>query len=601
MKKLAALILLLAFPALAQIAYVNTTQLTTNTAVHYFIQTLPGQYTNELVTALETNVIKGETLPVGFGKVNANFLWLSSAIRTNGAAANGYIPYKTNNATGYYWAAPPSGGGGSATNAVLIYNGGATNLTVTNQFTLISGPFLKYASVTLSNECTYYDSGLGYLTNCAGKVLWAEPYDGANGYFGDSTSGLTNTGWMTNTVVVTNTVGTNTVVVTNTVGTLTNSITTNNVFPLNYLSSQVNYINVTNGPGSGWYYPIDALHYIFAQSSYTGVSTNTYTASLIFSSCSLAGANQGYTSNSTTLWTGITDSSYSFNYVGAPNFRWFVYHGADHNVQSKAGSAGTPPITASWDGGSASGGVTTLGLATNYTTNVLVYFTCYVTNAWRFYSSTNPVTFSSPAQTYTGTGIGERFYVTNITISPVTNYSSTNVAATYAANSNQLVTFYGWNATQTGYPITNYIPGGTGYSNVTYWTNVTITVTTGGGSGGGSGGRACARYITATVGGVCKNLKDGWKMVETAGLYNAQTGYTSSYLNISTNGTATWVLFNKTVSTYLWNDPQWETNMPSAACVSCQQASATLPASYGMFSTGGGSIGGITVVIPPSN
>lgn len=561
MKITTTILLLATFTACGQLQQINTSNRQTNVVTSTRLMTAPGFFTNLPVTLTETNIVIGDTLATSFGKVNNGWLWLGIVVRATNAS-NGYIPYYTNSSPFYFWSAPPTGGGGTS-NAIPIYSGGGTNLTVTNRFNLVSTvPNIGIGTLTISNYGVFTAVGNGYYTNTNGVAITIIGTGAGPGVGGNPTSPP----WGTNT------------------------ITTNNTYPWNGYASQVNLIQVTNGVGTGWYYPLDPLHYIFVSQTNKPGSTNVYTSSVIFSGSSRAGANQGYISNSTTLWTGVTDSSYTMNYNGNPLFRWIIYQGADHNIQSKAASAGTPP-TGFWDGGTAGGGRADLGLSTNYTTNATVYWTYYSTNAWRFFSSTNPVTFVSPAQTIYATNPTAIFYVTNCAINPVTNSSPTNSSTAYPNNYGTNVIFYGWYQGTNGYYWSGYIPGTSNIMVIT-WTNPPIITLP---PPPIVSSPPCASYISATVGGVCKTLTDGMRMIDECASLNNATGIALSHLDLAADGTATWVLFDRVVDVIPWNDSRWTLDAPADACVSCQQNSPPLPCSFGGGSTSGS--GGVG--IPP--
>jgi hypothetical protein len=140
-------ILLLATKMRAGLTFqvVDTSTLTTNSLTNTltaFVMTNANVYSNSVLVitnavvsgpaqSVKTNNIqKGDSLPGAFAKINGNFALLTSVVKTNGATANGQIPYKTNDATGYYWAAP-SGGTGSGLTAAqsnLLYSAINTNL-----------------------------------------------------------------------------------------------------------------------------------------------------------------------------------------------------------------------------------------------------------------------------------------------------------------------------------------------------------------------------------------------------------------------------------------------------------------------------------------
>src|SRR5208282_4654082 len=104
--------------ARAQILYVDLYTVSTNYSTNYGSITIPGSpYTNAPFSLLYQYNI-GDPLETAFNKINLDLAFLWNWDNTN------------NFGTG--------GGGGTATNAIPIYNGGGTNLTVTNSLNIIS-------------------------------------------------------------------------------------------------------------------------------------------------------------------------------------------------------------------------------------------------------------------------------------------------------------------------------------------------------------------------------------------------------------------------------------------------------------------------------
>ena len=221
---LALLLVLAAFVAPAQFTNIDTSTVHVGTNTTTGTISIAAISTNAAYSTLKTNAVTvGDTLAQTQAKINANFAWLANWFATNpppmnatnyylngvvdglltdnnfsvaGAAAilaivgeygaitnivltNMPPPFVTNNLL--FWPTNSTGGGGTASNAIPIYNGGGTNLTVTNTFTLTSTtPYYTIAMVNPTNLppvtpndtnlCPYFptDSSLARMTNTCG-------------------------------------------------------------------------------------------------------------------------------------------------------------------------------------------------------------------------------------------------------------------------------------------------------------------------------------------------------------------------------------------------------------------------------------------------
>ena len=468
-----------------------TTRVTNTASSTGSVISIPGLVTNAAFTTVKSNnVIIGDTLSAAFAKVNFNFSNLPA-------------------------------GGGSATNAVPIFNGGATNLTVTNAFKLTSTtPYYSIASYTITNlppdtsggatsnlNGTYYPApalGSGVLTNSDGYVM---------------TIGTTGT----------------------------------------KQAGTVQSISVTNGLGVGTYNMVGTTPLIFTNSTiYSGYSTNiSYDSNATYvtvTGAGLSAANQIYQASGA-AYTGLTDSTYSLNFNSSP-LRWEIRKSATIYYQM---TSYTPnPYGATWADfsfnapapNSNSGMPVTNAIYSN--TN---FFTLYSTNAWRFYSSTN-VSFSSTVASVTG-NLYEQFNFTNAPLIPFNNVSyvsSISNRAVWSIVSNNVIGTVSGGANFGSVSITNYnftISSGS--------TNAPNTNTPPSVSG-------CNVYVIFKVGSVVKYLLDGTVRWDSAHKVNQDTGLKTSYLSIDASGNATLVIAGTLAETIPWTSSSWRTTIPSDAC-----------------------------------
>ena len=149
MKKLIILAVLIMF-ALAgytQPYYVNLVTPTPHPTTNTGTILIPGQFTNSFTEINPNNIQIGDSLPIAFNKLNQDIYWLFLNGGNGGVVSNGVY--------------------------VLEYSGGASNLTVTNSFTLTSTtPYYipSYTSAGGSVTSTYNIfnsiSVTGLVTSC---------------------------------------------------------------------------------------------------------------------------------------------------------------------------------------------------------------------------------------------------------------------------------------------------------------------------------------------------------------------------------------------------------------------------------------------------
>jgi len=415
---------------------------------------------------------------------------------------------------------------GSATNAVNIYNGGATNLTVTNTFNLISTvPYYTISSYYVTNlppdtnglACSnrngmYYlasQFGSGALTNACGFIM----------YLNNTTSST-----ISNVLSITVTNGTNV--------TLYSMVGTTGLI----------YTNTTPAPPSNAY-----TVYV------TGAGTS--------------GANGTYTTSNTNLLASIYQKSGDTNwfmkqyYPSSGILSWYIFHYADINVsyylsnsypQSTYPNGKFPPIGSWFIGtgiGSAPAPVSTASGETNQ-------WAVFETNAWNFYQGTG-VTFTPTNITYPN---GSSLFC-------VAYPSATNA---YVIVSNSCGSTYLLTPTNsTGFTLTNGSPN---FTNTPSPTNLNISISSPATNSATSPSNTvsinpnCQVYVIFTINGVTKYLFDGIPKWDSAHSLNQKTGLKTSYLWIDKNGTATLVMSGFTSYTVPWESADWRTPVPSDSC-----------------------------------
>ncbi len=478
-------LLLVATVATAQLAQINLTNRQTNVVTETVVFSIPGVVTNT-GTITRTNIILGDTTAVAFGKVDTGWLWLGTVVRATNSTS-GLIPYSTNSAAGYFWAPPPAGGsGGSDTNKVPIQSGGAFNLTDTNRLTLIgTNSYYTIATVTFPNgtwgdtnrDGTYYASdgsyGAGSLTNSKGEVVFVS------------------------------------------------DITSN-------LQSRVFSIWVTNGVGSGVYYPVSKNYAIFTNaipSLSTNLSTNAFP--VVVTGANYSGINQSYA----TPDTNITVLTF---YYGQTDTNWYMKHAADgpgsqacwnifkypdvipyYNLTNGAVNT-TAPVGVwtnfQWAGTPFQGTnpcPITTGSSNIVSTNAIYRWAYYSTNAWRFFSNSNGYTISI-GENITAVGQTNLFYVTNCPFVP-------DPAVTYYGNNTNPVIFnitndYALAFNEPSHFFFGSIPGDAEIVFVSAGTNNTATLTNWvNSSGGSSSSGGFYSYIGGTG---CGGVPDGFKFLQ---------------------------------------------------------------------------------------
>jgi len=547
MKKTLTTLMLSAIALGAQaLQVIDLTTRVTNTATSTgSVITIPGLVTNAAFTTVKSNnVIIGDTLSAAFAKVNFNFSNLPA-------------------------------GGGSATNAVPIFNGGATNLTVTNTFRLTSTtPYYSIASYTITNlppdtsggatsnlNGTYYPApalGAGTLTNSDGFVMII------------GTTGIKQSA-VAQGISVSNGIGTG---IYNMVG--TNYILFTNAVDLS--SGLIPTLTSSNAP-SGL---ATASNNYYANTAYLAYSNTAYSGGGTFLDL--------YTPSHTTktAWiqyqfsSQVTVSSlYGEHSFSSENFPIdFVFQGSSNgttwtnlfsktlfktvNVNTFTNYIGTfQNFTGSyfrWNFSITNYAYISTG-PYGYCRNLQVFspkmnWAQYATNAWRFYSATN-VSFT--ALTYTVTGnLSEMFFVTNVPSVPpggVAYVSSITNYATWTTNT---------------FPIIGSVAGGpfSGISDLA--TNYNFSVSSGSTNSPSTNTppavSGCNVYVIFKVGSVVKCLDRGTSMWDSAHKLNQDTGLKTSYLSIDSAGTATFVLVGSTAMTIPWTDSAWSTTIPSDAC-----------------------------------
>lgn len=487
--------LLLSLPAFGQLLSINTTNRTTNTVTSQAYQTAPGFYTNLLTTSVNSNnVIVGDTLPDAFYKVGYNFNYLKTSVRTNGGT-NGQIPVINPAVSGGFMWTNASSGSGTDTNKVPIYNGGATNLTVTNTFKLTSTtPYYTVASVTFTNgswgdtnrDGTYYPSdgtyGPGSLTNGNGEVIFI-------------------------TDIYSN------------------------------LQTRVSSIWVTNGVGAGYYYPISKAYAVFTNITGSPTSTNFITQSgtslVVITNAGIASANQVYATNNVPFanyYKGISDPNWQLHVsFVSPSYWWYLQNSSDSKFYYAISNGPTANLpvgqwTTNVSAVTSSQGYTgdaspapQSSVLTNQTYQIVVgltyFWATYSTNAWRFYSSSD-ATFVPDSETIIVTSYTNSFYVTNVPYVPPSSL-------TYTANNGNPVIFN----TTNDYALTfnepsifffGSIPGAGGIAFVSAGTNNTTTLTDWANQSGGSSSGGFYNYIgNNDCGSLGPNSTEGtWKFIQ---------------------------------------------------------------------------------------
>jgi len=155
--------------------YVDTTTRTTNTSSSMGYLSLTNPAGGMVVTHAGYTTTNpaymsiGDFLPVAFGKLNNDILYLSTAMRTNGAAANGMMPVTSNNVPGgVAWVPMGTGGGGTtytnttASAGVIGGSGIGTNLSGTVGSNGGEGTNVNFSGVTTFDNAT---AGAGVYPN----------------------------------------------------------------------------------------------------------------------------------------------------------------------------------------------------------------------------------------------------------------------------------------------------------------------------------------------------------------------------------------------------------------------------------------------------
>ena len=548
MKKLLAILMFAACAVHAQFSNIDTTTIhaspTTNNEQIKISPLFPA-FTND--TRINTNAFTvGDSIATTQSKMNYNWNWLATWLSTNapwtgytnftlGGVVNGQSGANDFSAQGATeiisivsgWAVTNTvgggGGGGSGSNAVPIYSGGATNLTVTNTFTLTSTtPYYTIIGYNPTNippdtsvvVCSnrngpYYLNetyGTGAMTNACGYVLFIDSLVAGG-------------------------------------------------------AQAVSYVNVTAGTGAGYYY-----------TNYGFYSTGTkfqYPSIITVSGAGYSLLNSTYTNSDpgNPYWYSTTTNVARVFNNGPVNYDPQVF--TNGSWISFYYTTNTPiwPADGSTYGSSAftyygSQHLPTPSIAfTNMTFGT--YWTTWSTNSgqsntWQFYFATNVVFNTNSTTTVVGTSLNP-FYITNITQYPFTNYP-------YVDSLGYNVIFQGTNI--------SYVPQDGNFFAIPP-TNVAVVIYTPppippppNTNPPAPPWHPCDNAILYTVGTTTKQLTGGlsmWAQAINLNMLHPDASHLSS-LTVSSDGTAVFILWGVLTQTIYWSDPLWSSNVDPYAC-----------------------------------